>query len=112
MFCLDVVSPWQDVALGLSIVLSTLMSTVLFDFQISLVFIVGMCSVIYAAVLYSGNVDCGGMLPATAPVTQAPAPKVEMSTAAELEPLAEEQKNAHMVPQVTLHLTLTCDFEW
>lgn len=52
----------KDMALGLSIVLSTLLSTVFFDFQITFLFLVGMLMVIYSAVLYGGNVDCCGML--------------------------------------------------
>jgi len=77
----------KDVALGLSIVLSTLTSTVLFDFQITAIFVAGMCSVIYAAVLYSGNVDCFGMLLSTA----APAKSLEVSPPAERIPLSSPE---------------------
>lgn len=68
----------KDVALGLSIVLSTLCSALLFKFQITAGFVIGMILVIYAAVLYGGNVDCMGLLPnhPPAPVESA----VELNT--------------------------------
>lgn len=50
----------KDVALGLSIVMSTLMSALLFNFEITLLFLFGMAMVIYAAVLYGGRADCCG----------------------------------------------------
>jgi len=53
----------KDIALGLSITMSTLMSSVLFDFEITLTFLVGMVAVIYAATMYGGRADCGGFVP-------------------------------------------------
>jgi len=67
----------KDVALGLSIALSTLLSSVLFDFVITPLFILGMIGVIYAAVLYGGNVDCFGMLPNEVVFTPLPPNEVE-----------------------------------
>lgn len=61
----------KDVALGLSISLSTLLSSVIFDFEITALFVFGMLGVLYAAVLYGGNADCCGILPTIA-VAQPP----------------------------------------
>ena len=47
----------KDIALGLSITMSTLMSSLLFDFEVTLLFVVGMSTVIYGTVLYGGRVD-------------------------------------------------------
>jgi len=52
----------KDVALGLSIVLSSLASTVLFDFQLNALFVAGIAAVIYAAVLYGERAHCCGVL--------------------------------------------------
>uniref|UniRef100_A0A7S3JWJ2 Uncharacterized protein n=1 Tax=Aureoumbra lagunensis TaxID=44058 RepID=A0A7S3JWJ2_9STRA len=53
----------KDVALGCSIVLSSLISTILFDFQLNSLFIAGITAVIYAVFLYGERATCGGLLP-------------------------------------------------
>jgi len=62
----------KDVALGLSIVLSTFMSAFIFSFQITGGFLIGMLVVIYAAVLYGGNVSCFGLVSTSVPVAPTP----------------------------------------
>ena len=52
----------KDVALGLSIVLSSMISTLLFDFRLSVLFAAGIAAVIYAAVLYGERAHCCGLL--------------------------------------------------
>lgn len=52
----------KDVALGLSIVLSSLISTAIFDFHLNALFAAGIAAVIYAAVLYGERAHCCGLL--------------------------------------------------
>ena len=52
----------KDVALGASIVLSSLASTQLFGFEMSPLFLVGVSFVIYAVFLYGGRAHCCGLL--------------------------------------------------
>jgi len=93
----------KDMALGLSIVLSTLLSTVFFDFQITFLFMVGMIMVIYSAVLYGGNVDCFGMLripppdkdkPTTAPLVVLPAGTAGAEISASIQEMQEQATEA------------------
>ena len=53
----------KDVAIGASIVLSSLASVQLFGFEISEIFILGVALVIYAVFLYGERANCCGLLP-------------------------------------------------
>jgi len=74
----------KDVALGLSIVLSTFFSAFIFNFEISGMFLFGMLLVIYAAVLYGGNVTCFGLVSTTAPTPPAPPPAADTEESVQL----------------------------
>lgn len=52
----------KDVAIGASIVLSSVASTQLFGFEISSAFLVGVCMVIYSVFLYGERATCLGLL--------------------------------------------------
>eukprot|EP00619_Florenciella_sp_RCC1007_P011709 CAMPEP_0205920442 /NCGR_PEP_ID=MMETSP1325-20131115/11204_1 /ASSEMBLY_ACC=CAM_ASM_000708 /TAXON_ID=236786 /ORGANISM="Florenciella sp., Strain RCC1007" /LENGTH=93 /DNA_ID=CAMNT_0053288129 /DNA_START=259 /DNA_END=540 /DNA_ORIENTATION=+ len=52
----------KDVALGASIVFSSIASTQLFGFEISALFTMGVSVVIYAVFLYGGRTYCCGLL--------------------------------------------------
>ena len=52
----------KDVAIGASIVLSSVASTQLFAFEISPVFMCGCCAVIYSVFLYGERANCCGLL--------------------------------------------------
>ena len=52
----------KDVAIGASIVLSSMSSVYLFDFQISFAFCVGCSMVIYSVFLYGERATCCGLL--------------------------------------------------
>ncbi|KAJ1449613.1 nucleotide-sugar transporter-domain-containing protein [Pelagophyceae sp. CCMP2097] len=62
----------KDVALGSSIVLSSLLSTVLFNFQMNAGFVCGIAIVIYSVFLYGQRAHCCGVLSAPLPEPQAP----------------------------------------
>ena len=52
----------KDVALGSSIVCSSLASTVLFDFELNAAFAAGIAAVIYSVFLYGQRAHCCGAL--------------------------------------------------
>ena len=52
----------KDVALGTSIVLSSLISTLIFDFQMNAAFVAGIAIVIYSVFLYGSRAHCCGLL--------------------------------------------------
>jgi len=52
----------KDVALGCSIVLSSLISTVLFDFRLNGGLVAGIAGVVYAVFLYGERVSCCGLV--------------------------------------------------
>ena len=57
----------KDVAIGASIVFSSVASTQLFGFEISTLFVMGVSVVVYSVFLYGGRTYCFGLL-APAPV--------------------------------------------
>merc|ERR1711934_1074220 len=52
----------KDVALGSSIVCSSLASTILFDFELNVAFAAGIAAVIYSVFLYGQRAHCCGAL--------------------------------------------------
>jgi UDP-sugar transporter A1/2/3 len=54
----------KDVAIGASIVLSSVTSVQLFGFELDSAFVAGVCLVIYSVFLYGGRATCCGLLAA------------------------------------------------
>ena len=52
----------KDVAIGASIVFSSIASTQLFGFEISTLFVMGVSVVVYSVFLYGGRTYCFGLL--------------------------------------------------
>lgn len=73
----------KDVALGASIVLSSLISTIIFDFSLNLLFIIGIGVVIYAVFLYGQRAHCCGAL---TPPEQPNAKPAQTKSAIEMQP--------------------------